>query len=68
MEVDYYSKYLKYKSKYLELKAQIGLGKDCAGKSCCTKKGCLCPWYKGTGQKGAKCSYCDHLRTDHRGN
>jgi hypothetical protein len=24
MEVDYYSKYLKYKSKYLELKAQIG--------------------------------------------
>ena len=24
MEVDYYSKYLKYKSKYLELKAQLG--------------------------------------------
>ncbi len=24
MEVDYYSKYLKYKSKYLELQAQIG--------------------------------------------
>jgi hypothetical protein len=24
MEVDYYSKYLKYKAKYLELKAQLG--------------------------------------------
>ena len=28
MEVDYYSKYLKYKSKYLELKKQIG-GNEC---------------------------------------
>ncbi len=27
MEVDYYSKYLKYKSKYLELKGQLGSGK-----------------------------------------
>ncbi len=26
MEVDYYSKYLKYKSKYTELKKQIGAG------------------------------------------
>jgi hypothetical protein len=32
MEVDYYSKYLKYKSKYLELKKQMGGGK-CTGLS-----------------------------------
>lgn len=30
MEVDYYSKYLKYKSKYLELKKQMGRSK-CSG-------------------------------------
>ncbi len=29
MEVDYYSKYLKYKSKYLELKAQLGGEGEC---------------------------------------
>jgi hypothetical protein len=27
MEIDYYSKYLKYKSKYLELKKQMGGGR-----------------------------------------
>ena len=32
MEIDYYSKYLKYKSKYLELKKQMGGGR-CTGKS-----------------------------------
>ena len=30
MEIDYYSKYLKYKSKYLELKKQMGGGR-CTG-------------------------------------
>ncbi len=40
MEVDYYSKYLKYKSKYLELKAQLGSG---VGKC----KTCSCRSFQG---------------------
>ncbi len=48
MEVDYYSKYLKYKSKYLELKAQLG-----SGKGACTtfkpelKRNCGCGAFQG---------------------
>ncbi len=48
MEVDYYSKYLKYKSKYLELKAQLGSG-SCAGgdkKYTCTTNTCGYPCNK----------------------
>jgi hypothetical protein len=43
MEVDYYQKYLKYKNKYLELKAQMG-GEDKCNKigryTCALTKGC----------------------------
>ncbi len=54
MAIDYYSKYLKYKSKYLELKTQLG-----SGKGSCTQeppsywrgvsyvKKCLCNKYRG---------------------
>ena len=47
MEINYYQKYLKYKSKYLELKKLIGSGKSCAEtyptngskcRSCCNVK------------------------------
>ena len=38
MEVDYYSKYLKYKAKYLELKAQLGAG----GSIGCHKEKTIC--------------------------
>ncbi len=55
MEVDYYSKYLKYKSKYLELKEQIGGGS-------CTL--CNCSSFKG---KGLECNRnsCQHGRRFH---
>ncbi len=42
MAVDYYKKYLKYKSKYLELKNQIG-----TGLYKCMHKDCDCKTYKG---------------------
>ncbi len=37
MAIDYYSKYLKYKSKYLELKAQMGRGKEFCFSCSCNK-------------------------------
>jgi hypothetical protein len=39
MEVDYYSKYLKYKKRYLELKAQIGSAVTKTTKKECSKHG-----------------------------
>ncbi len=41
MEVDYYSKYMKYKSKYLELKKQIGGVQKCYFKNDDNKE-CIC--------------------------
>ncbi len=71
MEVDYYSKYLKYKSKYLELKAQLG-GADgkCVG-YIKTKK-CDCKSYNGDSpneeNKNPICNcthpYLAHLRKE----
>ncbi len=62
MEVDYYSKYLKYKSKYLELKAKLGGNPN---NNCTTrivydklKKIELCPGY-------VKTCWCLHKREDH---
>jgi hypothetical protein len=60
MEVDYYSKYLKYKSKYLELLAQIGGRKKCQKdiRTCvgdCSKCKCI--------SFGPKC--CKHSRNLH---
>ena len=34
--MDYYQKYLKYKTKYLELKKQLGLGSDKCSQCSCT--------------------------------
>jgi len=35
--MDYYAKYLKYKTKYLELKRQLGGGVQCGKERNCTK-------------------------------
>ena len=61
MEVDYYSKYLKYKNKYTELKKQMGgaviKGVKCSDKSypiCTVKPGCHWDYRIGEKSKG-KC-------------
>ncbi len=43
MAIDYYSKYLKYKSKYLELKAQMGSGPNDITNAC---DDCPCDEYE----------------------
>ena len=62
MEVDYYSKYLKYKAKYLELKKQMG-GED-KPSSCCII--CNCIEYNKTeiNYEFYLCS-CGHPSHDH---
>ena len=65
MEVDYYSKYLKYKAKYLELKNQMGgNGNKDTQKSCCN----ICNCIKYDSVKGSyeqnMCS-CGHLNSSH---
>ena len=49
MEVDYYSKYLKYKAKYLELKAQLG------GDQKCEVPDCKCSNFEKTDNEQRKC-------------
>ncbi len=75
MEVDYYSKYLKYKAKYLELKAQLGAGGSigchneitiCKHNGCgiaCKKKGCICLSYEQS--RTTKNCICKHPMQDH---
>jgi hypothetical protein len=65
MEVDYYSKYLKYKAKYLELKNQMGGTDNEYGTTACCKS-CNCINYKFETQNGSyfMCS-CSHLKTSH---
>ncbi len=59
MAIDYYSKYLKYKSKYLELKAQLG-----SGYGNCEVEDCKCKKYYGPKQTREnftpKCITCTH--------
>ncbi len=52
MAIDYYSKYLKYKSKYLELKSQMGSGNE----FCFS---CKCEKFVSNKQMGP-CENCTH--------
>ncbi len=56
MEVDYYSKYLKYKNKYTELKKQLGGDHVNSGAKCDKKsyKACIIP-YNGCHWNDKKC-------------
>ena len=58
MEVDYYSKYLKYKAKYLELKNQMAGGKF----YCC--KICDCLTYEQADPNTNVCK-CGHPHLEH---
>ncbi len=72
MEVDYYSKYLKYKTKYLELKKQMGgvcvgsfgeIGLGCGNK--CTIYNCKCTEFDPKSNTDPDCKNCGHLCTAH---
>ena len=57
--MDYYQKYLKYKTKYLELKKQLGSGKMTCQK--CTGIDSMCKSYGGRRTfKDGKCTLCNH--------
>ncbi len=68
MEVDYYSKYLKYKSKYLTLKTQLGSSNRCPAKQkekTCTDNGCI--WYLDENNNKYKCRetmICESYKPD----
>jgi hypothetical protein len=54
--MDYYAKYIKYKTKYLELKKQIETGGGWGG---CTEIKCKCKEFKATTWK-EPCTTCKH--------
>ncbi len=61
MEVDYYSKYIKYKAKYIELKNQMG-----GTKKCCLLCNCIEYKVKDEGLYDQKCT-CGHIIYNHYG-
>jgi hypothetical protein len=75
MEVNYYSKYLKYKTKYLQLKAQLGgddnlkdIITDITEKKCNKKKEKDCKEETGCYYKSDKCikNTCDNNKIGSR--
>ena len=58
----YYSKYLKYKNKYLDLKKSLvgsGLG------ACYVCRKGKCSWYSSDGKRNGNCRRCTHPYRDH---